>query len=119
MGDRGIYQPEVLGSFFISPLVETTVKSPEDNPVELRLCTGLTGELALAGRGLGLGPVGPVTNLESGRLAAWSTDEFAVGSDIFGLTSCFFGGVSLLSPGLGAFAPLGRTFSFSENGNIF
>ena len=100
----------------LSPLTEHTDESPEEDPMESRLCKGLAGELALAGRGLGPGPAGPLTNLDSGRLAACVTRPFGVGSDIFALTSCLIGGVSLFSTGMGAFAASGSTVS-SENTN--
>lgn len=95
----------------LSPLTEPTDKSPEDDPMESRLCKGLTGELALVGRSLRPGPAGPLTNLDSGRLAACVTRPFGVGSDIFALTSRLFGGVSLFSTGMGAFVAFGCTFS--------
>lgn len=115
--DTLFYQPEVLGSL-LSPLTEPTDESPEDNPMESRLCKGLAGELALAGRGLGPMPAGPLTNLDSGRLAACVTRPFGVGSDIFALTSCLIGGVSLFSTGMGAFAAFGSAVS-SENTNRY
>ena len=59
-------------------------------------------------------PVGPLTSLDSGRLPAWRISELAVGSDIFALTSVFFGGVSLLSTELAALVPFGKALSFSE-----
>lgn len=114
--DTLFYQPEVIGSLLLSPLTEPTDESPQDDPMESRLCKGLAGELALAGRGLGAGPAGPLTNLDSGRLAACVTRPLGVGSDIFALTSCLIGGVSLFSTGMGAFAAFGSTVS-SENTN--
>lgn len=73
--------------------------------------------MALAGRDLGPAPTGPLTSLDSGRLAAWTISEFAVGSDIFGFTSDLFGGISTFSTGLGALVPLGTANSFSKHKN--